>query len=53
MTQNSCVLQNSMTDVRDMACYGILTKIIKLIYPQGRSVALFRRDWVDPIRGVK
>ena len=53
MTQNYGVLVNSIADAGDMACYGILTKIIKLIYPQGRSVALFRRDWVDPIRGVK
>lgn len=53
MTQNSGVLVNSITDTGDMACYGILTEIIQLIYPQGRSVLLFRCDWVDPIRGVK
>jgi len=36
-----------------MGCYGVLTKIIQLIYPQGKSVLLFRCDWVDLIHGVK
>ena len=52
-TQNSGVLVNSCTDTGDIAYYGILTEIIELSYPQGRSVILFRCDWVHPIRGVK
>ena len=52
-TQNSSVLVNSCIDAGDIAYYRILTEIIELSYPQGRSVILFQCDWVHPIRGGK
>lgn len=53
VTQNSGVFVNANTDAGDIRYYGVLTEIIELAYPQGRSIVLFRCDWVDPIRGIK
>lgn len=53
VTQNIGVLVNANTNVGDIAYYGVLTEIIELNYPYGRSGILFRCDWVDPMRGVK
>lgn len=53
VTQNSGVLVNCDTSEGKLAYYGILTEILEVMYPQSRSVLLFRCEWVDPIRGVK
>jgi len=53
-TQNSSILVNSVKDKGDnVAYYGILTRIVKLIYLEGQSMISFECDQVDPNRGIK
>ena len=37
----------------NVAYYGIVTKITKLVYLEGQSMISFECDQVDPIRGIK
>ncbi|XP_021775990.1 uncharacterized protein LOC110739815 [Chenopodium quinoa] len=53
VTQNFGVVVNADTNAGNVAYFGVLTEILELTYPHGRSVLLFRCDWVDPISGVK
>ena len=53
LTQNCGVVVSATSREGDISYYGVLTEILELDYYGGRTVLLFRCDWVDPNKGVK